>query len=109
MSLLSRRCSSASASHWLLITYKTNRHLFSVRFLTFMLYSSILNSRSFLHSCDMKMFVAFSSATFFFVLISSIKAHTQGTVSVDTFTFDRILSKFDIVFVKFDDKFRMYF
>jgi hypothetical protein len=47
-------------------------------------------------------------ATFFFLFISSNDAHTQGTVTVDTFTFNKILQNFDIVLAKFDDKFRMY-
>jgi hypothetical protein len=48
------------------------------------------------------------SVGLFFLLISSSKAHTQGTVTVDIITFDRILQNFDTVLVKFDDKYRMY-
>ncbi len=55
----------------------------------------------------MKMFSIFST-TFLVLLISTITAHTPGTVTVDTFTFDKILRNFDIVLAKFDDKFRMY-
>jgi hypothetical protein len=46
-------------------------------------------------------------AAVFFLLISSNEAHTQGTVTVDTFTFQKILQNFDVVLAKFDDKFRM--
>jgi len=44
-------------------------------------------------------------ATFFVLLISSSKAHTPGTVTVDTFTFDKIIRNFDVVLAKFDDKY----
>jgi endoplasmic reticulum protein 29 len=54
------------------------------------------------------MFLIFST-TLFFLLISTSNAHTQGTVTVDTLTFDKILRTFDIVLAKFDDKYRMYF
>jgi hypothetical protein len=53
----------------------------------------------------MKFFYSFS-AIFFFLLISSSKAHTPGTVTVDKFTFDKIIRNFDIVLAKFDDKYR---
>jgi L,D-peptidoglycan transpeptidase YkuD (ErfK/YbiS/YcfS/YnhG family) len=46
-------------------------------------------------------------AAVFFLLISSNEAHTQGTVTVDTFTLQKILQNFDVVLAKFDDKFRM--
>lgn len=42
------------------------------------------------------------------LVISSSLAHTPGTVTVDTFTFDKILRNFDVVLAKFDDKYRMY-
>jgi len=48
----------------------------------------------------MKMFLVF-----FFLLIATSAAHTPGAVTVDKYTFDKILRNFDIVFVKFDDKF----
>ena len=48
------------------------------------------------------------SVSLFFLLISSSKAHTHGTVTVDIITFDRILQNFKTVLVKFDDKYRMY-
>jgi hypothetical protein len=54
----------------------------------------------------MKMFLVFIILSF--LLISSNKAHTPGTVTVDTFTFGKILHAFDIVLVKFDEKHRMY-
>jgi hypothetical protein len=56
-------------------------------------------------SCDKKMLLAIAAV--FFLLISSNEAHTQGTVTVDTFTFQKILQNFDVVLAKFDDKFRM--
>jgi len=46
--------------------------------------------------------------SFVFILvlsISTIFAHTPGTVTVDTFTFDKILRNFDVVLAKFDDKY----
>jgi endoplasmic reticulum protein 29 len=52
----------------------------------------------------MTMFLIFST-TLFFLLISTSNAHTQGTVTVDTLTFDKILRTFDIVLAKFDDKY----
>jgi len=55
----------------------------------------------------MKFLYAFC-ATLFFLLISSSKAHTPGTVTVDSFTFDKIIQTFDTVLAKFDDKYRMY-
>ncbi|CAF0998475.1 unnamed protein product [Adineta ricciae] len=45
------------------------------------------------------------SALLFFTFIVSSSAHTQGTVTVDTLTFDKILRSFDIVLAKFDDKY----
>jgi len=48
----------------------------------------------------MKMFLVF-----FFLLIATSAAHTPGAVTVDKYSFDKILRNFDIVFVKFDDKF----
>jgi len=39
------------------------------------------------------------------ILISISKAHTPGAVTVDKFTFDKILRNFEIVLAKFDDKF----
>jgi endoplasmic reticulum protein 29 len=56
----------------------------------------------------MKFFYTFS-ALFFFLLISSTRGHTLGTVTVDTLTFDKIIQNFDVVLVKFDDKYRMYY
>ena len=53
------------------------------------------------------MFLAFTNL--FFLLIISSKAHTPGTVIVDTLTFDKIRYQFDVVLAKFDDKYRMYF
>ncbi len=47
-------------------------------------------------------------STIFLLLISSNKAHTPGTVTVDAFTFEKILRTFDFVWAKFDTKFRMY-
>jgi endoplasmic reticulum protein 29 len=44
-------------------------------------------------------------ATLCFLLISSSNAHTPGTVTVDQFTFDKILRNFDTVLAKFDDKY----
>ncbi|CAF1045449.1 unnamed protein product [Rotaria sordida] len=35
----------------------------------------------------------------------SSKAHTPGTVTVDTFTFDKIRENFNVVLAKFDDKY----
>ncbi len=55
----------------------------------------------------MQVFYVFC-ATLVFLLISSSKAHTPGTVTVDSFTFDKILRNFDVVLAKFDDKYRMY-
>ncbi|CAF1189427.1 unnamed protein product [Adineta steineri] len=52
----------------------------------------------------MKFFVIFS-ATLFFALILSIKAHTPGTVTVDSLTFDKVIRNFDVVLAKFDDKY----
>jgi endoplasmic reticulum protein 29 len=52
----------------------------------------------------MKFFYSFS-AILFFLLISSSHAHTPGTVTVDKFTFDKIIQNFDIVLAKFDDKY----
>jgi len=52
----------------------------------------------------MKFLYAFC-ATLFFLLISSSKAHTPGTVTVDSFTFDKIIQNFDTVLAKFDDKY----
>ncbi|CAF4038273.1 unnamed protein product [Adineta steineri] len=51
----------------------------------------------------MKIFLAF--ATLFSFLILSNNAHTQGTVTVDSITFDKILQRFHTVLLKFDDKF----
>jgi hypothetical protein len=48
------------------------------------------------------------SAIILFLLISSSKAHTPGTVTVDGFTFNKVLQNFDVVLAKFDDKYRMY-
>ncbi|CAM2697907.1 unnamed protein product [Rotaria socialis] len=39
------------------------------------------------------------------VLVISSKAHTPGTVTVDSLTFDKILRNFDVVLAKFDDKY----
>ncbi|CAF3195125.1 unnamed protein product [Rotaria socialis] len=36
---------------------------------------------------------------------SESKAHTPGTVTVDSLTFDKILRNFDVVLAKFDDKY----
>lgn len=52
----------------------------------------------------MKVLYTFS-ATLFVVLILSIKAHTPGTVTVDSFTFNKIIDNFDVVLAKFDDKY----
>jgi len=52
----------------------------------------------------MKVFYSFY-VTLFFLLISSSKGHTPGTVTVDTFTFDKIVRNFDVVLAKFDDKY----
>lgn len=43
------------------------------------------------------------------LFISSSHAHTHGTATVDSVTFERILNQFDTVLVKFDRKFRTYF
>ncbi|UJR20915.1 hypothetical protein I4U23_024024 [Adineta vaga] len=57
-----------------------------------------------MHFCDTKIFLILS--TFYFSLTSSISiGHTQGTITIDNLTFDKILSRFDAVLVKFDDKF----
>lgn len=56
----------------------------------------------------MQIFYTFS-ATLFFLLISSIQGHTPGTVTVDKFTFDKVVKNFDVVLAKFDDKYRMYY
>ena len=47
--------------------------------------------------------------TIFFVLIGLSRAHTPGTVTVDTLTFDKIIRNFDVVLAKFDEKYRMYY
>lgn len=39
------------------------------------------------------------------VLFTSSRAHTPGTVTVDTFTFDKVRRNFDVVLAKFDDKY----
>lgn len=39
------------------------------------------------------------------VSISFIFCHTPGTVSVDQYTFDKIIRNFDVVLAKFDDKY----
>lgn len=44
-----------------------------------------------------------------FAFITACVAHTPGTVTVDTLTFDKVRSNFDVVLAKFDDKYRMYF
>ena len=46
-------------------------------------------------------------AILLFIIVSS-KAHTPGTVTVDVFTFDKMLKAFDVTLAKFDDKYRMY-
>ncbi|UJR28609.1 hypothetical protein I4U23_009842 [Adineta vaga] len=52
----------------------------------------------------MKIVYTFSAILFFtWTLISY--AHTPGTVTVDSLTFDKILQNFDIVLAKFDDKY----
>lgn len=47
--------------------------------------------------------------TFFIVtlsiFVSSTIGHTPGTVSVDQYTFDKIIRNFDVVLAKFDDKY----
>ncbi|CAF2828493.1 unnamed protein product [Rotaria sp. Silwood2] len=43
--------------------------------------------------------------TFFFLLILSSKAHTPGTVTVDTLTLNKIRQHFNVVLAKFDDKY----
>jgi endoplasmic reticulum protein 29 len=52
----------------------------------------------------MKFFYSFS-AIICFVLISSSKGHTPGTVTVDQFTFNKVIQNFDVVLAKFDDKY----
>lgn len=37
--------------------------------------------------------------------ISLTQSHTPGTVTVDTFTFEKIIRNFDVVLAKFDDKY----
>jgi len=54
--------------------------------------------------CTMKVFYSFY-VTLFFLLISSSKGHTPGTVTVDTYTFNKIIQNFDVVLAKFDDKY----
>ena len=105
MSLLYMRHPIAPSSHWL-ATYKTNTHTFAPHLFIFFSFFG-LNCRSFLPSGGMKMSLV-SSIVLLFLLISTSKAHIQGTVTADIFTFDRILEKFDTVLVKFDEKFRTY-
>jgi len=108
MSLPSMRYQSASISHWLPLSpfpYKTsNTHLF------FRIWDKIsfLFHIGCLFCYTMQLFYTFS-ALFFFLLISSSRGHTVGTVTVDTLTFDKIIQNFDVVLVKFDDKYRMYY
>ncbi|CAF0729102.1 unnamed protein product [Adineta steineri] len=52
----------------------------------------------------MKLFDIFF-ATHFFVLILSIRAHTPGTVTIDSLTFNKIVRNFNVVLAKFDDKY----
>ncbi|UJR13184.1 hypothetical protein I4U23_000206 [Adineta vaga] len=52
----------------------------------------------------MKILYTFSAILFFTWTLTS-HAHTPGTVTVDSSTFDKILRNFDIVLVKFDDKY----
>ena len=40
--------------------------------------------------------------------VASSQAHTPGTVTVDTLTFDKVIRSFDVVLAKFDDKYRTY-
>ncbi len=102
MSLLSMRYESASISHWLVsstFSYKASSTtlFFFIQFqfqIDFFCYT-------------MNLFYLFS-ATLVVLLISSSQAHTPGTVTVDTFTFDKIIRNFDIVLAKFDDKYRTY-
>lgn len=42
------------------------------------------------------------------LFVASSYGHTPGTVTVDKFTFDKILRNFDVVLAKFDEKYRMY-
>ncbi|CAF1162528.1 unnamed protein product [Rotaria sp. Silwood1] len=51
----------------------------------------------------MKFLYSFCAALF--LLITSNKAHTPGTVTVDKYTFDKIIRNFDAVLAKFDDKY----
>ena len=55
----------------------------------------------------MKYFYTFS-AILFFASIALNTAHTPGTVTVDSFTFKKILRNFDVVLAKFDDKYREF-
>ncbi|CAF2495315.1 unnamed protein product [Rotaria sp. Silwood2] len=49
--------------------------------------------------------VLYSFCVALFLLITSNRAHTPGTVTVDSFTFDKIIRNFDVVLAKFDDKY----
>ena len=40
--------------------------------------------------------------------VASSQAHTPGTVTVDSLTFDKVIRRFDVVLAKFDDKYRTY-
>ena len=125
MSLPSTSCLSASTSHWLpfLRRYKIPRHCFLPRHSS--LRTALLDKLGFFGcrlsyrfslllllslqslSYAMKSF-HLSLAVLLLCVVAWSQAHTPGTVTVDSLTFDKVIRNFDVVLAKFDDKYRTY-